>query len=238
MPSALTVGREDPYFEEDAELGNGKGGNKKNKRRKKGIPEGLSHQDAKVLRKFRKRAYRLDLCFNCCCGIPVGWAGLIGLIPGVGDVIAASFALMLVKSARKVDGGVPPEIYSKMIANVAFDFLIGLIPLVGDLINIAYKCNSRNALILEHYLIKKHISHTPEVDLTSPDRFDDPGKPQQTQQNTAGFHQNYETINQGLQYPPPAAHPHSVENQSRLNQNQNFDRFQESQKPIPPPRYH
>ena len=42
------------------------------------------------------------------------------------------------------------------MANVMFDFGIGLIPIVGDFINVLYKCNSRNFVLLEKHLVKKY----------------------------------------------------------------------------------
>ncbi|KAH3672300.1 hypothetical protein WICMUC_004395 [Wickerhamomyces mucosus] len=127
---------------------------KEGARREKALPIGLSQNDSKILKKVRSRAYHLDLGFECCCGIQVGWAGLIGLIPWIGDIIALYLALQLVKNAQQIEHGLPKYILTQMYANVSFDFGIGLIPLVGDLINIAYKANSRNCMILETFLKK------------------------------------------------------------------------------------
>lgn len=46
----------------------------------------------------------------------------------------------------------------QMMANVIFDFLIGLIPLVGDFINIMYKANLRNFVLLEKHLVENATS--------------------------------------------------------------------------------
>lgn len=119
------------------------------------LPQGLSSHDTKILKRVRNKAYQLDLVFQCCCGCQVGWSGIIGIIPGIGDMITALLALSLVRQAKKIDGGLPVYIEAQMNANVIFDFLIGLIPIVGDLINIAYKCNSRNYILLEQYLKKR-----------------------------------------------------------------------------------
>lgn len=85
----------------------------------------------------------------------MGWAGLIGILPWIGDCISAYLALCLVRKAREIDGGLPKYIEAQMIGNTTFDFVIGLIPIVGDVINIAYKANSRNCVLLEVYLKKK-----------------------------------------------------------------------------------
>ena len=90
------------------------------------------------------------------CGLRLGWAGVIGLIPGIGDILAAFFALQLVKLAREIEGGLPKSLEAQMMANVSFDFGIGLITIVGDFINVLYKCNSRNFVLLEKHLIKKY----------------------------------------------------------------------------------
>jgi hypothetical protein len=39
-----------------------------------------------------------------------------------------------------------------MYSNLAFDFGVGLIPIVGDLTDAWFKCNTRNNLLLERYL--------------------------------------------------------------------------------------
>lgn len=73
----------------------------------------------------------------------------------VGDVAGILFSLMLLKTARSVDGGLPLDVQLQFLFNIIVDFLIGLIPIVGDVIEIMYKANSRNALILEKHLKTK-----------------------------------------------------------------------------------
>lgn len=114
----------------------------------------------KILNSVKRKAYRLDLQLSI-CGIRLGWAGIIGLIPWLGDIIACFLALQIVRKAEKIDGGLPMAIRLKMMSNVIFDFVIGLIPIVGDFMNIAYKCNSRNFILLEKYLVEKYSSQVP-----------------------------------------------------------------------------
>lgn len=91
------------------------------------------------------------------CGFRVGWAGIIGLIPWIGDVISLMLALQILHRAQTIEGGLPASVNLRMLSNIMFDFGIGLIPIVGDLINIMYKCNSRNFILLEQFLIKKYL---------------------------------------------------------------------------------
>lgn len=137
-------------------------------KRKRQLPPGLSPKDAEVLKSVRSKAYNLDLAFECCCGWKVGWSGLIGILPWIGDAIAAFLALKLIRKAQQVDGGLPKFIEAQMMANLTFDFLIGLIPIVGDIINIAYKANSRNCILLEQHLKKNRAKrHGSEVGATA-----------------------------------------------------------------------
>lgn len=73
----------------------------------------------------------------------------------IGDIVDTLFALMVVKSCGNIDGGLPSSLHAKMISNVIIDFVIGLVPFVGDLADAMYKCNSRNAIILEKHLRQK-----------------------------------------------------------------------------------
>jgi hypothetical protein len=68
----------------------------------------------------------------------------------------------------------------QMIMNILFDFVIGLVPFVGDIADAAYKCNTRNAIILEKYLRSKGAKeasnrgrrHDADIDPSLPDEFD------------------------------------------------------------------
>jgi Domain of unknown function (DUF4112) len=46
-----------------------------------------------------------------------------------------------------------------MYTNMAIDFGIGLIPVVGDMADAWFKCNTRNNIILEKYLREKGKKH-------------------------------------------------------------------------------
>jgi Domain of unknown function (DUF4112) len=80
----------------------------------------------------------------------VGLDALLGLVPFVGDATSAAVALSLV--ARSLKYGLPREIVTKMLANVLLDFVLGAIPLVGDLADIWFRANVRNAALLREYL--------------------------------------------------------------------------------------
>ncbi|KAK9463632.1 uncharacterized protein V1516DRAFT_605783, partial [Lipomyces oligophaga] len=126
----------------------------KGRKRKRPLPPGISDHDAEVLKRVRKNAYYLDMSLGCCCccGWQIGWGGIIGFIPGFGDLIASFLAYNVVRIAGQIDGGLPPMVHSQMLANVLLDFTLGLVPIVGDIVNIFYKASSRNALLLDNLL--------------------------------------------------------------------------------------
>ncbi|KAI8384537.1 uncharacterized protein BYT42DRAFT_562823 [Radiomyces spectabilis] len=121
----------------------------------------LSKEEQKILKKVKSRAYFLDRGMSCCC-IQIGFDGLIGLIPVVGDFIGLILAFQLVEIAMKAQ--LPQRIISQMMFNIGVDFMIGLVPLVGDILDIFYKCNTRNALLLEDYLIKRRQKELRHLD--------------------------------------------------------------------------
>ncbi|EEP80132.1 conserved hypothetical protein [Uncinocarpus reesii 1704] len=178
-------GQEDPYFEQVPATN--LLGRPTTKKRRKAAPEGISDYDAKILTKVKRRAYRLDLCLCNCCGIKFGWSSVIGLVPAFGDVLDMVLALMVVKTCSNIEGGLPGSLYLHMLANVIFDFVIGLVPFIGDLADALYKCNTRNAVLLERFLKekgKRNLKHQNQAVIESGDttpRNDSPRRPERAQ---------------------------------------------------------
>ena len=87
--------------------------------------------------------------------IPIGrWSigldPLLGLVPGIGDLVGALISMVIVM--RAVQAGIPRIAVARMIANIAIDTLIGAIPLVGDMFDFVYKSNLKNLRIYEQTL--------------------------------------------------------------------------------------
>jgi hypothetical protein len=87
----------------------------------------------------------------------VGLDSIIGLIPVVGDLVAATMGAWLVWEARNL--GMSKWQMTRMAANVGFDTLIGAVPLVGDAFDLFFRSNSRNLRIIRRHL-DKHHPHT------------------------------------------------------------------------------
>jgi Domain of unknown function (DUF4112) len=64
-------------------------------------------------------------------------------------------AAMLIRTCCSVKPELPSSVKGKMYRNLAFDFLIGLVPLLGDIADAVYKCNTKNVILLEEELVKR-----------------------------------------------------------------------------------
>ena len=88
-------------------------------------------------------------------------------------------ALMVLKSCTQIDGGLPNGLKARMMLNIMFDFVIGLVPFAGDLVDAVFRANTRNVVLLEEHLRKqgqKQLRQSglpiPEADPSSPIEFD------------------------------------------------------------------
>jgi hypothetical protein len=79
-----------------------------------------------------------------------GLDALVGIVPGLGDVVGAIFSSYIVLQAARM--GVSKPTLIRMMGNVALDTLIGEIPLLGDLFDVGWKSNLRNAELLAQYV--------------------------------------------------------------------------------------
>lgn len=80
-----------------------------------------------------------------------GLDGLIGLIPGVGDILGALISSHIISQAVLL--GTPISILLKMVFNVGFDALLGAIPVIGDISDFIWKANQKNIILLNAYIV-------------------------------------------------------------------------------------
>ena len=79
-------------------------------------------------------------------GIRFGIDGIVGLIPGLGDVLAGVLSLIIPLAAWI--RGVPYITLLRMLSNVAIGLIVGMIPIAGDAFDIFWKANHRNYQLL------------------------------------------------------------------------------------------
>ena len=80
----------------------------------------------------------------------VGIDAVLGLVPGIGDLVSTALASYIIWEARQL--GLPRWKIARMVGNVAVDTAVGAIPLAGDLFDVAFKANRRNMKILRDHL--------------------------------------------------------------------------------------
>jgi hypothetical protein len=106
------------------------------------------------LKRLEAIAKLLDVAFILPgTNIRYGIDGIIGLIPVVGDIIATGLSLWLVREARAL--GAPWYVTARMLGNVAFQGVVGTVPIAGDAIDVLFRANMRNARLLRTWLDKQ-----------------------------------------------------------------------------------
>ena len=79
-----------------------------------------------------------------------GWDSIIGLLPGVGDVVTGVASLVIVNHAWRL--GVPSSVLKRMMGNISLDLALGCIPILGDAFDLAWKANRRNAELIDAFM--------------------------------------------------------------------------------------
>lgn len=72
----------------------------------------------------------------------IGLDPIIGLVPGIGDLIGALVSSFIILQAHRA--GVPRATILRMMANVGIDAAVGALPFLGDIFDFAFKANRRN----------------------------------------------------------------------------------------------
>jgi hypothetical protein len=79
-----------------------------------------------------------------------GADSLLGLAPGLGDIVTTALSLYIVYEAHKL--GAPRHLLARMLGNVAIDGLFGVVPVAGDVFDLLWRANRRNVRILREHL--------------------------------------------------------------------------------------
>ncbi|MEL6688067.1 MAG: DUF4112 domain-containing protein [Pseudomonadota bacterium] len=105
------------------------------------------HQERETLERIERLAQTMDAAFYIPgTEIPLGVDTLVGLIPGIGDTLSLAIASYI--ASHGIGLKAKKRHMAIMGGNIFLDWLIGLIPLIGDLFDIGWKGNLRNAALL------------------------------------------------------------------------------------------
>lgn len=109
-----------------------------------------SETDAdKKQKHMRRLAWLLDESIRLPGGFRIGADGILGLIPGIGDISTAALSGYIIYQAREL--GAPKSVLFRMAINVIIETVIGTIPLIGDLFDFYFKSNLRNLALLKKF---------------------------------------------------------------------------------------
>jgi hypothetical protein len=106
-------------------------------------------------RAARERLIVLTRLLDSAIAVPalrtrVGLDALLGLLPGVGDLISGALGLYLVAEARQL--GASRWLQARMIGNLLIDTAVGAVPVAGDLFDVYFKAHLRNLKLLQKEL--------------------------------------------------------------------------------------
>jgi len=111
----------------------------------------VAADSASATRRVRVLAKLLDNSISIPgTGWKIGFDPIVGLIPGIGDLIGAVLSGYIILEAARAE--VPGYTLVRMVVNVGIDTLVGSIPAVGDLFDAAWKSNTKNVALLERHL--------------------------------------------------------------------------------------
>jgi Domain of unknown function (DUF4112) len=78
--------------------------------------------------------------------IRFGLDGIMGVVPGIGDILGGIASCIIIIAAWM--RGVSYVTVSRMVVNVGIEAVVGSIPILGDMFDIAWRANRRNYALL------------------------------------------------------------------------------------------
>jgi hypothetical protein len=130
-----------------------------------GLPPARDEPQARA-RAALARIERLGTLLDSSIRVPftdfkIGLDPLIGMIPGVGDLLGGLLSGWIVFESWRLK--VPRRALLRMATNVTLEFVVGLVPVLGDLFDFGYKANVRNARIAEEAIVRRHFPPEDEL---------------------------------------------------------------------------
>lgn len=103
-----------------------------------------------TINQLRSLSKTLDSRFKGPMGTSFGIDGLLGLIPGIGDIITTSISIYIIAQAAGL--GVGASTLIRMALNVGIENLFDMIPVLGNFFDFYWKSNVKNMALLESHL--------------------------------------------------------------------------------------
>jgi len=111
----------------------------------------MSQAESTTAERNRKLAELLDSKFRIPgTNIRFGIDPIIGLVPGLGDWLGGFLSLYFLVYAAVLEARI--SVLLRMLLNILLDVVIGTIPLLGEIFDVGWKANLRNAKLLDQHI--------------------------------------------------------------------------------------
>lgn len=102
------------------------------------------------LQNLKRISELLDSKFTGPFGIKFGLDPILGLIPGVGDIVTTFISIYIILNAYYMEVGI--SVLIRMCVNVLLENVIDMIPFLGNLFDFVWRSNKKNLELLERYI--------------------------------------------------------------------------------------
>jgi hypothetical protein len=110
--------------------------------------------EAVVLERLSALSRLLDHAFRIPgTDVRFGLDAVLGVIPGIGDLVTNLISAYLVLEARKL--GLSRWDMTRMIGNIVVDVGVSSVPIAGDVFDLFWRANDKNMAILRDHLAQR-----------------------------------------------------------------------------------
>ncbi|MBM2320575.1 MULTISPECIES: DUF4112 domain-containing protein [Marivita] len=126
------------------------------------VQTSLSSADtADRLARIARVAALLDSRFRVpVIGVRVGWDSILGVIPGIGDAVTTVPAGWMIWQGYQM--GARKRTLARMGLNAGIDLIVGGVPIIGDLFDVAFKSHKKNLALLQSDMQRRVIHASSE----------------------------------------------------------------------------
>lgn len=93
-------------------------------------------------------------------GVRVGWDSILGVIPGIGDAVTTVPAGWMIWQGYQL--GARKRTLVRMGLNAGIDLIVGGVPIIGDLFDVAFKSHKKNLALLQSDMQRRVIHASSE----------------------------------------------------------------------------
>jgi hypothetical protein len=93
-------------------------------------------------------------------GVRVGWDSILGVIPGIGDAVSTVPAGWMIWQGYQM--GARKRTLARMGLNAGIDLIVGGVPIIGDLFDVAFKSHKKNLALLQSDMQRRIIHASSE----------------------------------------------------------------------------